>query len=141
MPGGELEFADTNVVLYTLDRNDPRQAIAKRVLNRHPIVSVQVLSEASNTLFRKYNQPRSVIVAQLGALLEIIGLVVPIDDATMRRAWDLWQRYQFSWFDSLILASALNSNCQILYSEDFQHGQIIDDRLRILNPFLAGVFP
>ncbi len=53
----------------------------------------------------------------------------------------LLDRYRFSYFDSLILASALTANCQILYSEDLQHGQVIDGRLTIINPFLPGGSP
>jgi len=56
-------------------------------------------------------------------------------------AWMLLDRYWFSYFDSLILASALTANCQILYSEDFQHGQVIDGRLTIINPFLPDGSP
>jgi len=48
----------------------------------------------------------------------------------------LKDRYKFSYFDSLIIASALENNCDILYSEDIQHNQIIEDKLKIINPFL-----
>ncbi len=139
MLGDRLEFADTNVVLYALACEEPKRTIARKVLGRSPIVSVQVLSEASNTLYRKYGIPRSEIVKQLGEIAVIVDKVVPIDETTLRLGWNLWQRSQFSWYDSLIIASALTSDCHVLYSEDFQHGQVIDERLRILNPFLVEV--
>jgi len=59
----------------------------------------------------------------------------------VRLAWELGQEYRYGYYDSLIITSALTSHCEVLYSEDFQHGQLINDRLRILNPFLAGVLP
>jgi len=46
------------------------------------------------------------------------------------------EKYHYSWWDSLILTSALENNCKIVYSEDMQHGQIIENTLKIVNPFL-----
>jgi predicted nucleic acid-binding protein len=56
---------------------------------------------------------------------------------TVHVALDIRERYGFSWYDSLIVAAALESNCDLLYSEDMQHGQIIEGRLSIVNPFLT----
>lgn len=50
----------------------------------------------------------------------------------------LGERYGYSYFDSLMLASALEQGCSILYSEDMQHGQILEGGLRIIDPF-AGL--
>ncbi len=55
---------------------------------------------------------------------------------TLAAAFEIRERYRFSWWDSLIVASALETECEQLYTEDLQHGQIIEDRLRIVNPFL-----
>jgi predicted nucleic acid-binding protein len=44
-------------------------------------------------------------------------------------------KYGFSFWDSMMVASALNNHCSVLYSEDLQHNQIIEDRLQIINPF------
>lgn len=54
---------------------------------------------------------------------------------TVLRATQVAQRYGFSWFDSLIVAAAMECGCQTLYTEDLQHGQLIDGGLRVLNPF------
>ena len=138
MPEGETAFIDTNVVLYALGTEEPKRSIAQYVLNRHPILSVQVLSEAGNVLHRKYEVPKAEVVVELETIIALVDRVAPLDGATLRRAWDLWRRHALAWFDSLILASALTANCQVLYSEDFQHGQKIEDQLTILNPFVAG---
>lgn len=55
----------------------------------------------------------------------------------LETAWSLQTRYGFSWRDAMIVAAALNSGCDTLLSEDLQHGQIIDDKLRLINPFAA----
>ena len=58
---------------------------------------------------------------------------------TLVGAFDLRERYRFSWWDSLIVASALETECELLYTEDMQHGQVIENRLRIINPFLDSM--
>lgn len=60
----------------------------------------------------------------------------PNTPATILRAIGVAQRYGFSWFDSLIVAAALECGCQTLYSEDLQHGQLLDTTLRVVNPFV-----
>ena len=64
--------------------------------------------------------------------------VVALDEATINQAATVAIRYQLSHWDALIVASALISGCETLYSEDLQHLQVIDDRLTIINPFLAA---
>jgi predicted nucleic acid-binding protein len=54
----------------------------------------------------------------------------------VKYANDLMLRYDFQLFDSIVVASALEAGCEILYSEDFQHNQLIENRLRIINPFI-----
>ena len=58
---------------------------------------------------------------------------------TLVAAFDLRERYRFSWWDSLIVASALETECEQLYTEDMQHGQVIENRLHVINPFLDSV--
>ncbi|NUN95656.1 MAG: PIN domain-containing protein [Candidatus Omnitrophica bacterium] len=135
MPEGEVLFLDTNVVLYALGTEEPKRTIAQDALGRAPVVSVQVLSEASNVLHRKYGIARSEVALQLETVARLVGRIVPLDEATLRRAWVLWDRRSMPWFYSLILAAAITAGCGILYSEDFQHGEVIDGRITIVNPF------
>ncbi|HNM06920.1 MAG TPA: PIN domain-containing protein, partial [Leptospiraceae bacterium] len=60
--------------------------------------------------------------------------VVPITLNTSVKVWEIKERYKFSFWDSLIISSALENNCKILYSEDMQNGQVIMDQLTIKNP-------
>lgn len=62
--------------------------------------------------------------------------VAIIEPGDLLKAIDLHNRYKYSFWDSLILASALSSECEIVYSEDMQHDQLIEARLRIVNPFI-----
>ena len=61
--------------------------------------------------------------------------IVSITPALVRVSWKIKDKYRYSYWDSVIIASALDSECSILYSEDMQHGQVIDKDLIILNPF------
>lgn len=54
--------------------------------------------------------------------------------STFRKAWEIEDRFQLSWWDSLVIASALESGCRLLLSEDLQHGLVIEN-LRVANPF------
>jgi predicted nucleic acid-binding protein len=54
---------------------------------------------------------------------------------TLVSAFDLRKRYRLSWWDSLIVASALETECDFLYTEDLQHGQTLEGRLQVINPF------
>ena len=135
MPASESVFIDTNVVLYALGTEEPKRTIAQGALNSFSVISVQVLSEASHILHRKQGIPKTDVVLQLGTIEALVDRIVPLNKATVQLSWRLWQRYHFSWFDSLIVAAALDSDCTTLYTEDLQHGQIIGERLTIINPF------
>lgn len=133
-------FIDSNIVLYAMGDDREKMSVGMALLNFTPFISIQVINECTHVLVRKRKMP----LAAIADLLEDILSVVHLWDTGLnevRIAWKVGQRYGYSHYDSLIIASALTSNCQVLYSEDLQHGQVIDDRLRILNPFLAGVLP
>ena len=74
--------------------------------------------------------------ADVENLLEVIGSVLPVTQADNGRALFLAARHKLSFFDALLLAVALAGGATIFYSEDMQHGLIIEDRLTIINPFL-----
>ena len=72
-----------------------------------------------------------------GIVTELIDIynvsIMKID--TIKSAWDLRKQYNFSYWDSLIVASSLESGCKVLYTEDMQDGQVINNTLTIKNPF------
>jgi len=97
------------------------------------IINVQVINEFYNVLLRK-NIEDNVIQEKIHSQLEICS-VSELSLKTVFSAWKLREKYKYSYWDSLILASALENSCSILYSEDMQHDQVIEDNLKIINPF------
>ena len=94
---------------------------------------MQVINEFYNVLLRK-NIEDNVIQEKIHSQLETCS-ASELSLKTVFSAWKLREKYKYSYWDSLILASALENSCSILYSEDMQHGQVIEDNLKIINPF------
>jgi len=128
-------FLDSCVLLYSLSLNDPRAAIAEDILASGGILSVQVLNEFAAVARRKLNLSWSEVREALAAIQALCGAPLPVSLETHEAALQIAERYGYQIYDSLILAAALQAGCDVLYSEDMQHGQIIES-LRIHNPFL-----
>lgn len=127
-------FIDTNIVIYALGPNSAKAALAAPLFAAHPTISTQVLSETANVALKKLALPL-LETSKLLAMLEATCRVEIVTSATMHRALDITGRYGYSWFDSLIVASALEAGCDALYTEDMQYGQVIEGKLTIINPF------
>jgi predicted nucleic acid-binding protein len=127
-------FIDTNIVIYALGPNSAKTSLAAPLFISTPTISTQVLSETANVALKKLALPLSETRKLLSRLESMcrVELIVP---ATMHRALDIAGQYGFSWYDSLIVATALEAGCDTLYSEDLQHGQVIDGTLTVTNPF------
>ena len=130
-------FIDSNCWLYVYlpDQDPPKR---DRLLHRlascqRPIVSTQVLAEIGANLFKKAKASEDQQRAVLDELTSQTT-VVPVTAATMYRASHVRTSGSWSYWDSLIVAAALESNCTELWSEDLQHNQIVEGRLRIVNP-------
>lgn len=131
-------FLDSNIVLYAYgdDRLESESAIAIQLLADYPSISTQVVNECSHVMRRKLVWQPAKVAEELEILLELTKLhTVGIND--IRLAWRIAARYGFSHYDSLIVASAVAAGCEQLLSEDMQHGQQIEQRLTIVNPFSA----
>ncbi len=63
----------------------------------------------------------------------------PLALKTVGEAWRIREIYHFSYWDSLIIASAMENRCAVLYTEDLQHGQNLDNCLQIINPLMPGI--
>ena len=128
-----VEFADTNVVLYLLD-DGPKAGRAEVILGQGPRISVQVLNESLVNCRRKAGLGWE----EAAAFLEGVRALCPVEDLTVQthdvgRA--LAERYGFSIYDAMIVASALVAGCTTLWSEDMQDGLLVEGQLRIVNPF------
>ncbi len=129
-------FFDTNVVvyLYSSDEPDKRETAQSLIEQNDPVVSTQVLSELANTLSRKFALSFDV-VAQAVVEVQDACTVLPVMPETILLALTLAKKYKYSYYDSLILASALSAGCNTIFTEDMQHGQVIENSLTINNPF------
>ena len=130
-------FLDSNVCLYLLSEDSPKKQHAERVLALpKTVISSQVLNETINVAIKKFKLSQYEIVSHIDFLLancELQNSTVVLQ----KKAIDLHFRYQFSFYDSLIIAAALEAHCTILYSEDMNHGQLIEGKLKIINPFVT----
>ena len=127
------EFADTNVVLYLLG-DGPKAERAEEILGQGPRISVQVLNEAMVNCRRK----AGLSWEDTGAFLEGIKSLCPVEDLTIQthqvgRA--LAAKYQLSVYDSMIVSAALIAGCTTLWTEDMHDGLLVEDWLRVVNPF------
>jgi predicted nucleic acid-binding protein len=132
MPG--KIFIDTNVVIYALGQASTKAHLAAPLFVGSPSISTQVLSETANVASKRLG----LSVAEVRKLinsLEAMCRIEIISSSTIHKALDIRERYMFSWYDSLIVATALEVGCDILYSEDMQNGQEIEGRMRVINPF------
>ena len=127
-------FVDSNVILYTFGKEKSKKEKAKDLVRKKPLITTQIINEVSNVLFRKFNFSVDE-VRKISNFLRIKMKVELLNLQTIDLALYIKERYKYSYYDSLIIASALENACNILYTEDMQHGQIIEDSLKIINPF------
>jgi predicted nucleic acid-binding protein len=129
-----LPFADTNVLLYLISRDAAKARRTEKLLSARVAISVQVLNEFSNVARRKHSLDWNELSETLAGIRHFVELH-PLTLDTHLLGLALAERYGFSIYDSMIAAAALQAGCDTLFSEDFQAGQVIDRRLKIVNPF------
>jgi predicted nucleic acid-binding protein len=130
-------FVDTNLFVYLYsDADAPKKELVIRAINPHErFVSTQVLNEFCNVCIRKLHLPVSSVHNAVLEIKDSCNLVV-VDDDTVLSALELHEKYRYSYYDSLMLATALECRCNVLLSEDMHDGQIIEDTLKIQNVFV-----
>jgi predicted nucleic acid-binding protein len=137
------EFIDSNIFVYLFDEKDARKRRAAETLvsqqleTGQGVISVQVVQETLNVLTRKLATPVTPSDARrfFDEVLAPLWRVMP-SAALYHRCLEIQAQLRYSFFDSLIIAAALDADCTCLYSEDLQHGQRIG-ALTIVNPFRA----
>ncbi len=129
-------FLDTNIVLYALSEDVAKADIAETLLAARPVISVQVLNEAANVLTRKLGRAWP----EVRPLLETVRAlsdVVPVSEAVHARAVDIAATHRLNVYDACILAAAEIADVPVVYSEDMQHGFVLDGAVTVRNPFRA----
>jgi len=129
-------FLDSNILVYTYSSTETeKQAIARQlIIENNTFISTQVLQELCNIVTRKFKFSYAVAIRAIEEC-SLNNEVHVNTGITVVQACRIADRYGFSFYDSLIVASAIESNCSILYSEDMHDGQIIEESLTIINPF------
>jgi len=129
-------FIDSNLWVYLYSDRD-KGNIVRNIIEEYFIdivLSAQVLGEFFNVLIRKIMRTKKEareIISDLAMNFEVIE----IDKSLVLEAMEISIRYKYSYWDSLIVAAALGTGCSMLYTEDLHDGQIINGRLKIVNPF------
>ena len=132
-------FLDTNILIYSFGASTKKiraTELIKKAHLKNGCISYQVIQEFLNVAVRKFENPFKYDDLQLylKKILFPICEVFP-SEKLYSDAIEIMERWKYSFFDSLIIASALESQSSILYSEDLQHGQKIRN-LTIVNPFI-----
>lgn len=129
-------FLDSNILIYLASGDAAKADRAEQLLRDGGIVSVQVLNEIANVALRKMKLSWPDIrdfISRIRDLLTVISVTEPIHESGLRLA----ERYRFGIYDGMIVAAALEAGCDVVLSEDLQHGLEVEGRLRIVNPFRA----
>jgi predicted nucleic acid-binding protein len=133
-PTRDKIFLDSNVIIYSFGAEDYKKVIANELLKKNPIISFQVLNEISNVLYKKLN----IKISKIKRAIEFLSRICVeknVTSMTIQSALNIVDHYGFSYYDSLIIGSALENKCTLLCSEDMSDGQVIDKKLRVVNPF------
>jgi len=130
-------FLDTNIIIYLYSKFEinKRNIAYDLVNNSNCFISTQTMNESCNIWYKKYNLNKIEISKYLTEIEAVCDRIMPINRETINLALDLKEKYNYSYYDCLILASAIEANCDILFSEDMTNGQIINNILKIVNPF------
>jgi predicted nucleic acid-binding protein len=130
-------FLDTNILLYAASGAEPekaKRAVARELLARDGGgLSVQVLAEFYVNATAKFKLPEDKVIRILESLENYP--VLPISEAVFWAALTIKKQYQISYWDSAIIAAAIELGCTTAYSEDLNHGQIYSG-VRVINPFI-----
>jgi len=131
MPGS---FFDTNVLIYVASADPAKADRAEQLIGEGGVISVQVLNEIANVARRKMglSWPETHgLLSLIRDLLSVQALTMEVHETGLALA----ERHMLSIYDAMIAAAALHAHCDTLWSEDMQDGMVIEERLRVVNPF------
>jgi predicted nucleic acid-binding protein len=137
-------FIDTNIFVYSFleqknfegsSKHKKANEFFESLEESSLVVSVQILNELYVSLL-KHNISENEIINSLADIISD-SEVISLDLSVINYAWKLKGKFRFSYWDSLVVAAALISDCKILYSEDMQNGLLVENKLKIINPFIS----
>jgi len=135
----DRSFVDTNVLVYLFSDEPDKQQRAKALLISAPpeetlVISTQVIGEFVNVCLRRGLLSETETAALIDVFASTLEVARP-EIETLREGMRLRERYGYAWWDSVLLATALEAGCSVFYSEDLHDGQVLEGSLRIENPF------
>lgn len=142
----EKVFIDTNIWIYGLvESNDPLEKqkrivtlslLERLFLESEIFISTQILNECHWNLIKKFGYTDAEIYLRIQENIMAVSNVMNVNQKTYHDSFTIREKYQTSFWDSLVIASAQESGCLEIYTEDMQHNQKLDD-LTVINPFMS----
>lgn len=127
---------DSNILIYAFGhQNEVKKRVAKAIISDCQAVSIQTINQTVFILQKKFNYT----IIELEEIIQFFKDNFLIRDLTvniLENTMHVMNTYKYSFWDSMMLASALVNNCEVIYSEDMHHNQIVENRLKIINPFI-----
>jgi predicted nucleic acid-binding protein len=129
-------FFDSNILIYTYSNSDLKKIeVISQIYNQFKVlISTQVIQEFSNVMLKKFSIPHDKLLNAIKELRNSFK-IIQTDLKLVEKAIYLNSKYKYSFYDSLIVSSALLNDCDFLITEDLNHNQLIEKKLRIVNPF------
>ena len=129
-------FIDTNILIYAYSETEPekKDRILTILETNHIVISTQVINEFIWVMNKKHDIDLQLLKVLSDKFWQIFDVAL-LNKSSIDRAIDIATQYKFSYWDSLIISSALEKQCGILYTEDLQHKIVIDEKINIINPF------
>lgn len=127
-------FLDTNILVYAFSEGSKAE-VAQALMAEPFVLSAQTLNEFANVGRKKLKLSWERIEEAIDDLSSVASAIVVLDKQATKAALKLVGRYNLAFYDALMLAAALKANCGRYYSEDLQHGLLIDGKLTVINPF------
>jgi len=129
-------FIDTNILIYAYNKTYPekRRRAQEETEKYDTVISTQVINEFCNTSLYKLSKTHDEVIAAIREITEN-HIITQVNVTIIIKAITLQKRYHYNYYDCMMLASALAYDCKVILSEDMQHGQVIENKLTILNPF------
>jgi predicted nucleic acid-binding protein len=134
MTGDSKVFLDSNILLYLIDKDGTKKERVQQLLRPDFFISTQVISENINVCLKKLKLSKETSFQHAKGLLDRF-IVLTIEKRTISLCLEISTKYQLSYWDSLIIATAIEGNCDLLYSEDLQHNLSINKKITIINSF------
>ena len=129
-------FFDSNILIYAQEAGQ-KGDFARASMTQGGVISVQVVNEFATVMRRKYKRSWSEIEAAIADILIVFEDVRPVTMHMHHMAMLLVREHTTSFYDALIIAAAIDAECDVLYSEDLQDGRRFGDLL-VVNPFAGG---